>query len=120
MKKTAIALAALAIVTSASTAQAEDMLTLGKYVMNDGVMNVTFEVKQINGNRYFIEGGGTSKTGDMCMMSGVGEFKDGLFGLGYKCFLKLSSVNGKLEIKDEKPCTPCDTGAYISGVYEKQ
>lgn len=120
MKKSAIALALLAIMTFSSASQADDILTLGKYVMNDGVMKVEFEVKQISNGRYFIEGGGSNGAGAMCMMNGVGEFKNGLFGLGYQCFLKLSSANGKLEIKDEKPCTPCDPGAYITGIYEKQ
>ncbi|MDD5286768.1 MAG: hypothetical protein PHD54_13010 [Desulfuromonadaceae bacterium] len=107
-------------IMSVAVSQAEDILTLGKYVMNDGKMNVAFEVKQIAGGKYFIEGGGTGSSGAMCMMNGVGEFRGGLFAFGYNCDLRLTPVNGKLEIRDEKSCTPCDPGAYISGVYEKK
>lgn len=105
---------------SISVASAEDLLTLGKYSMNDGKMKVAFEVKQINAGKYFIEGAGSNDSGAMCMMNGIGTFSDGLFQFGYKCSLKLTLANGKLIIQDEKSCTPCDPGAYISGTYEKQ
>ncbi len=108
------------VALSANIAGAEELLSLGKYTMNDGTMNVAFEVKQINGGRYFIEGGGSNSAGAMCMMNGIGNFEGALFQFGYKCSLMLTSVNGKLEIKDLKGCTPCDPGAYIFGVYEKQ
>lgn len=107
-------------VLCATVAGAEELLSIGKYSMNDGKMNVVFEVKQINGGKYFIEGGGSNASGAMCMMNGVGEFQNGLFAFGYKCFLQITPVNGKLEIKDEKGCSACDPGAYVSGVYSKQ
>lgn len=108
------------LLISGTTVHADDILSLGRYVMDDGVMNVSFEVKQVSNGRYFIEGSGSSKSGAMCMMNGIGVFNGGLFQFGYNCNLRLTQMNGKLEIRDEKSCTPCDTGAYISGVYEKQ
>lgn len=117
-KKISLILVGVALI--ANVAGAEELLSLGKYTMNDGTMNVAFEVKQINGGRYFIEGGGSNAAGAMCMMNGIGNFEGALFQFGYKCLLTLTPVNGKLEIKDSKGCAPCDPGAYISGVYDKQ
>lgn len=121
MKKNRIILFSLFIsLVATSFVYAEDTLSIGKYVMNDGVMNIIFEVKQINNGRYFIEGNGNNKAGAMCMMNGIGILNGNNFQLGYNCTINLKPMNGDIEITDLNKCIPCDSGAYISGVYKKQ
>lgn len=91
----------------------------GTYILNDGNMQMTVNIKMMPDGRYMVEGEGKNKEGKTCMLMGSAKIEDGKFLLDY-CPMSVTYSNNKLEIKDTEPCAICDTGAYVSGTYEKQ
>jgi len=100
---------------------AQSRISDGRYVMNDGKMDITIDIKSMPDGKYFFEGGGANKQGGRCMMNGMGEFKANGFAFGYNCTLSLTIIDAsKFELKDTTKCIPCDPGAYASGQYIKK
>lgn len=117
MKK--IALISVMFLAISGLCFAEERIPDGTYVLNDGNMYMTIDIQFMPDGRYMVQGEGKNKEGKTCMLMGSAKIEDGKFLLDY-CPISVTYSNNKLEIKDTEPCAICDTGAYVSGTYEKQ
>jgi len=118
MKKL-ILLCCICLFTVSGLGFAQDNIPDGTYLLDDGNMQMTIKVELMPDGRYIIEGEGKNKAGNACMLMGSAKMENGTLSVDY-CPIEVVISEGKIEIKDTKPCAQCDPGAYISGIYKRQ
>lgn len=91
----------------------------GTYILSDGNMKMTLEMKALPDGKYFINGSGSNNQGKICRIGDLAEIRGSKLILG-SCQMNINPSNNKFEIKDTAPCVMCEPGAYVSGTYFKQ